>query len=127
MYKIEIIGKNSDCFYIKALGTFPKSVAKRFSQEIEELTKGLKKFSAIVDISDFILLDVRSFNIILELLKRNNEKLTKSAFLISKNPPLDKEFQILLERADSPNRKIVNNLYDAKKWLGIEDIIFQSD
>ncbi len=127
MFKIEIIGKNPTCFYIKALGTFPQSVAKRFTEEFEEMTKDFEQFCAIVDISDFILLDVRSFNIILELLKRNNKKLTKSAFVISKNPPLDKEFQILLERADSPNRKIVNDLIDAKKWLGIEDIVFQND
>ena len=55
MFKIEIIGKNPTCFYIKALGTFPQSVAKRFTEEFEEMTKDFEQFCAIVDISDFIL------------------------------------------------------------------------
>ena len=122
MYRIEIIGEN--CLYIKTLGTFPKSVAKRFVKEFEEKTKDYKKLIAIIDNLDAILLDIRSFNMILELLKKNNEKLGKSAYVISEhNLPLDKELQILLERAESPNRKIVHNLDEAKEWVGIEDII----
>ena len=46
---------------------------------------------------------------------------------ISKNPPLDKEAQVLLDRADSPKRKIVDNLDDAKKWIGISEIIIEKD
>ena len=122
MFRIEIIGEN--CLYIKTLGTFPKSVAERFVKEFEEKTKDYEKLCAIVDNLDAILLDLRSFNIILDLLKKNNQKLGKAAYVISaSNLPLDKEFQILLERAESPNRKIVHNLDEAKKWVGIEDII----
>ena len=122
MFRIEIIGEN--CLYVKTLGTFPKSVAKRFVKEFEEKTKDYKNFCAIIDNLDAILLDLRSFNIILDLLKKNNEKLGKSAYVISShNLPLDKEIEILLERADSPNRKIVHSLDEAKKWVGIEDII----
>ncbi len=122
MFRIEIIGEN--CLYIKTLGTFPKSVAKRFVKEFEKKTKNYEKFCAIIDNLDAILLDLRSFNIILDLLKKNNDKLGKSAYVISeRNLPLDKEIEILLERADSPNRKIVHNLDEAKKWVGIEDIV----
>ena len=122
MFRIEIIGEN--CIYIKTLGTFPQSVAERFVKEFEEKTKDYKKLCAIIDNLDAILLDLRSFNTILELLKKNNEKLGKSAYVISgHNLPLDKEIQILLERADSPNRKIVHSLDEAKEWVGIEDII----
>ena len=120
MFKIEKIGEN--IFYIKALGTFPKSVAKRFVKEFKEKTKDLTKSSAIFDGLDFILLAMKSFNIILKLLKENNKKLTKSAY-VCKSPVLVKDFEILLERADSPNRIVVDNLDDAKKWIGIEDII----
>ena len=125
MFRIENIGNN--CLLIKALGTFPKSVAKRFISEFEEKTKNLENFSVIVDGTDFILLRLESVEMILDLLKKNNEKLIKSAFIISKNPPLNKEAQILLERADSPKRKIVATLDEAKKWLGISDIIIQKD
>ncbi len=120
MFKIEKIGEN--IFYIKALGTFPKSVAKRFVKEFKEKTKDLTKISVIFDGLDFILLAMKSFNIILKLLKENNKKLIKSAY-VCKSPVLVKEFEILLERANSPNRIVVDNLDDAKKWIGIEDII----
>ena len=58
---------------------------------------------------------------------KSNERLIKSAFVISQNPPLDKEFQLLLEKAASPKRKIVRNLEEAKKWVGLEDIIIQRE
>ena len=125
MYRIEKIGEN--CFYIKTLGTFPPSVAERFIQEFNEITKGLTEFCTIVDNLDAILLNVHSFNIILDLMIKSNERLIKSAFVISKNPPLDKEFQLLLEKAASPKRKIVKTLEEAKKWVGIEDIIIQRE
>jgi hypothetical protein len=125
MFKIEKIGE--DIFYIKALGTFPKSVARRFVREFKIKTQNLEKFSAIVDGLDLILLNLKSFKIILKLLKKNNKRLIKSAYVIRGNPVLNKEAEILLLEAQSPNRKIVNNLEDAKKWLGIEKITFQRD
>jgi len=124
MYKIEKIGEN--IFYIKALGTFPKSVAEQFVKEFKEKTKNLEKISAIIDGLDFILLAMKSFDIILKLLKELNTKLVKSAY-VSKSPVLVKEFEILLEQAESPNRIIVDNLDDAKKWIGIKDIVIKRD
>ncbi len=125
MYKIEKIGK--DYLYIKIMGTFPPSVALKFIDDFEETTKNLKNLSVIVDGLDFILLNLKSFEIVLEFLKRNNERLVKSAYVIAQNPVLDKEAQILLDRADSPKRKIVDNLDDAKKWIGISEIIIEKD
>ncbi len=124
MYKIEKIGEN--IFYIKALGTFPKSVAEQFIKEFKEKIENLENFSAIIDGLDFILLAMKSFDTILKLLKELNTKLVKSAY-VSKSPVLVKEFEILLERADSPNRAIVDNLDDAKKWIGIKDIVIKKD
>ncbi len=124
MYKIEKIGEN--IFYIKALGTFPKSVAEQFIKEFKEKIKNLENFSAIIDGLDFILLAMKSFDTILKLLKELNTKLVKSAY-VSKSPVLVKEFEILLERAESPNRTIVDNLDDAKKWIGIKDIVIKKD
>ncbi|GAH84248.1 unnamed protein product, partial [marine sediment metagenome] len=97
MYKIEKIGEFH--FYIKVLGTFPPSVAERFIEDFNEKTNQLEKFSVIVDGLDFILLNLKSFEIILEFLKRNNERLIRSAYIIAKNPVLNKEAQILFERA----------------------------
>ena len=126
MYQIEKLNKTS--FYIKATGTFPPPVAERFIKEFGELTKNVhEKMSVIVDISDAILLNIDSIEIILDLLRRNNERLFRSAFIISKNPPLDEEFQYLINRAKSPKRKIVSNLEEAKEWVGIEKVIFKKD
>lgn len=125
MYRIEKIGENQ--FYIKVLGTFPPSVAKRFIKEFNKITKKSKLFSVIVDGMDFILLNLESFGIILDFLKKNNDRLHKSAWIISRNPPLDTEIQILLDRAKSPKRKIVQNLDDAKEWIGVSEIIIESD
>jgi hypothetical protein len=125
MYKFEKIGKHH--IYIKILGTFPPSVALKFVKEFEEKTKDLNQFSVIVDGIDFIMLNLQSFEIVLDFLKRNNEKLNKSAYIIAGNPVLDKETQILLERADSPKRKIVQNLDDARKWIGLSNIIIEKD
>ena len=121
MYRIEKIADN--CFYIKTLGTFPPSVAERFKNDFNEKTKGMKNFCTIIDNLDAILLDIYSFNIILDILIKNNERLIRSAFVISKNPPLDSEFQLLIEKSTSPKRKIVRTLDEAKEWVGIEDII----
>ena len=125
MYRIEKIGENQ--LYIKVLGTFPPSVAKRFIKEFNKNTKKLKLFSVIIDGVDFILLNLESFEIILDFLKKNNERLHRSAWIISRNPPLDTEIQILLDRAKSPKRKIVQNLDDAKEWIGVSEIIIESD
>jgi hypothetical protein len=125
MYRFEKIGETQ--FYLKALGTFPPSVAKRFIKEFNKKTKKLDFFSVIVDGVDFIMLNLESFGIILEFLKKNNERLHRSAWIISKNPVLDTEIQILLERAESPKRKIVQNLEDAKEWIGVKEVIIESD
>ncbi|MFW9970928.1 MAG: hypothetical protein ACFFDF_12085 [Candidatus Odinarchaeota archaeon] len=125
MYKIEKIGKHH--LYIKILGTFPPSIARKFIKEFEDKTRNLKKFSVIVDGLDFILLNLKSFEIILDFLKKNNDKLVKSAYVIAQNPVLDKEAQILLDRAASPKRRIVENLDDAKNWVDINEIIIKKD
>jgi len=125
MYRIEKIGKHH--LYIKILGTFPPSVAMKFINEFEEKTANLKQYSVIVDGLDFILLNLKSFEIVLEFLIKNNDKLIKSSYVIANNPVLDKEAQILLDRADSPKRKIVGNLDDAKKWVDIGEIIIEKD
>ena len=124
MYQIEKLEENK--FYIKANGTFPPPVSERFVEEFEELTENVERsLSVIIDITDAIFLTLDSFQIILDLLKKNNEKLHRSAFIISQNPPLSKEINYLLEKASSPKRKIVSNLDAAKKWIGIEKIIFK--
>ena len=124
MYQIEKI--NDTCFYIKATGTFPPPVAERFIKEFGESTEDIPgKLSIIVDVTDAILLSINSVDIILDLLKKNNEKLFRSAFIIEKNPPLSEEFNYLLEHAKSPKRKIVSNLEEAKEWIGIEKIEFK--
>jgi len=125
MYRIEKIGE--DKFFIKALGTFPPSVARRFIKDFNKKTKRSKKLSVIVDGMDFILLNLESFEIILDFLKSNNERLIRSAWVISQNPPLDKEIQILLEKAKSPKRKIFETLEEAKEWIGIKEIIIEKN
>jgi hypothetical protein len=126
MYQIEKI--NNTSFYIKAIGTFPPPVAERFKKEFEELTKDIdNNLSIIVDISDAILLSINSIELILMLLKRNNERLFKSAFIISENPPLSEEFRYILEKAASPKRKIVSNLTEAKDWIGINKVVIKKE
>ncbi|MBY9018685.1 MAG: hypothetical protein KGD66_07625 [Candidatus Lokiarchaeota archaeon] len=122
MYQIEKLQENK--LYIKATGTFPPPVAERFVKEFNELTKNVKDdLSVIVDITDAILLKFDSIEIILNLLRENNNKLYRSAFIIGKNPPLGEEFKYILEKAASPKRKIVSSLIEAKKWIGVEDVI----
>ncbi len=125
MFRIEKIGDFH--FYIKVLGTFPPSVAERFITEFNESTKRLNNFSVIVDGLDLIILNLKSFKIVLDFLKKNNERLVRSAYIVARNPVLDKEAQILLDRADSPKRKIVNNLEDARNWIGLSKIVIQRD
>ena len=122
MYQFEKI--NDTCFLIKATGTFPPPVAERFVKEFKELTKDVhENLSIIVDITDAILLSINSIEIILELLKRDNERLFRSAFIIEKNPALTEEFRYLLDQAKSPKRKIVSNLEEAKEWIGIDKVV----
>ena len=122
MYQIEKI--SDTCFLFKATGTFPPPVVERFIKEFKVLTKDINEnLSIIVDITDAILLSIASIDIILELLKRNNERLYRSAFIIKKNPPLNEEFRYLLDHAQSPKRKIVSSLEEAKEWIGIDKIV----
>jgi len=124
MFQFEKI--NDNCFYIKVTGTFPPPVVERFIKEFKALTKDIREnLSIIVDIADAILLSINSIEIILELLKRNNERLFRSAFIIDKNPPLKEEIKYLIDHAQSPKRKIVSNLEEAKEWIGIEKIVFK--
>jgi hypothetical protein len=126
MYQIEKI--NETTFYIKATGTFPPPVAERFRKEFGELTKDISdNLSIIIDITDAILLNINSIELILMLLKNNNEKLFRSAFVISENPPLSEEIKYLIEKAASAKRKIVSNLDEAKEWIGINDLIIKKD
>jgi hypothetical protein len=122
MYQFEKI--NDTCFYIKATGTFPPPVAEKFIKEFKAVTKDINEnLSIIVDITDAILLSIDSIDIILELLKKNNERLFRSAFIIEKNPPLNEEIKYLLDHAQSPKRKIVSNIEEAKEWIGIDEIV----
>jgi len=124
MFQFEKI--NDTCFYIKATGTFPPSVARRFVREFKDLTKGINEnLSIIVDITDAILLSIHSIELILELLKKNNKRIFRSAFIIEKNPALNEEIKYLLDHAKSPKRKIVSNLEEAKHWIGIDKIVFK--
>jgi hypothetical protein len=124
MYQIEKLRENK--FYIKAIGTFPLPVSERFVKEFEERTKDIKsELCVIVDITDAIFLKLDSIQIILDLLKRNNDKLHRSAFIIAKNPPLSEEMKYLIDKASSPKRKIVSNLEEAKQWIGIEEVIIR--
>ncbi len=123
MFRIEKIGSNH--FYIKVLGTFPPSVTENFLKEFGKQIENFDRISVIVDGADFILLNLKSFEDILNFLKKNNEKLEKSAWIITTNILLDKEIQILLKRAESPKRKIVRNLEEAKRWIGIETIMIE--
>jgi anti-anti-sigma regulatory factor len=125
LYQLEKMGSAS--FYLKAIGKFPPIEAERFVKDFKDKASNLKEFSVIVDITDASHLDSRSLNIILELLKENNEKLVKSAFVISNNPPLSVELSYILEKAGSPKRKIVNNLEEAKDWLGVNKILIKKN
>ncbi len=125
MYKIEKIGEN--VFYIKALGTMPPSVAKKLVKDFKEKTENLASISSIVDGVDLIILNLKSFSIILDFLKSINQKLIKAAYVIGKSPVLNTEAEILLEKARSEKRKIVESLDEAKKWVGIEKIIIQKE
>ena len=124
MYQIEKLQENK--FYIKAIGTFPPPTSEKFVKDFEEHTKDIQSgLCVIIDITDAIFLKLDSIRIILDLLKRNNKKLHRSAFIISQNPPLSEEIKYLINKASSPKRKIVSNLEEAKKWIEIEKVIIR--
>ena len=125
MYQLEKIGENS--FFFKVIGSFPPSIAEEAIENFLKITKTLGEFSAIIDLSDARLVNFDSIEIVIEFFKNNEPKLVKSAIIISENPPLDSEFAYILDKVKSVKRRIVNNLEEAKKWLGIEDVIIQKD
>jgi anti-anti-sigma regulatory factor len=125
MYKIEKIGLNT--FFLKARGNFPTKAAQELKEVFLEKVEGLEYFSFIVDLSDVILISLDTLKMLLDLLKQNNEKLRKSAYIIRNNPPLGEEFMYVVNKAKNPKRKIVNSLEKAKAWMGITDIIIEKD
>jgi len=125
MYRIEKVGEN--VLYVKALGMFPPSVAQSFVKEFSEVIHEMENFSVIVDGTDFLFVKPDSFEIVIDLLKQDNKKLIKAAYVVDKNPPLSAEIQYILDQADSDKRKIVKTLDEAKEWVGISDIVIQRD
>ena len=125
MYQLEKIGENS--FLFKAIGSFPPSIAEEAIEDFLKITKHMSEFSAIIDLTDARLINFNSIELIVEFFKNNETKLLKSAVIISENPPLDVEFEYILKQVNSMKRKIVSNLEEAKKWIGIDKIIVQKD
>ena len=125
MYQLEIIGDTS--FLFKAIGSFPPSIAEEAIEDFLKITKEMSEFSAIIDLTDARLINFNSIELLVEFIKNNEPKLIKSAVIISENPPLDTEFEYILNQVNSAKRKIVRNLDDAKKWIGIDKIIIQKD
>lgn len=125
MYKIEKL--DSNCFYVKFTGSLPKIAAEKFISDFEANIEDLEEFCVIVDLLDAGFLNVESIEIILNLLKRNNEKLHRSAFVMSENPPLDAEIKFLIEKAESPKRATVMTLEDAKQWTGVKKIVIKKE
>ena len=125
MYKIENVGKN--VLYVKALGMFPISVAHEFVKDFAEAISEMDKFSVIVDGLDLLFVKIESLNIVIDLLKKDNEKLIRAAYVFDKNPPLTAEIQYILDEAESDKRKIVKSFDEAKEWVGISDIVIKRD
>ena len=123
MYQLEKIGDNS--YYFKAIGIFPPSIAEAAFKEFKSEIDGKDKFSIIIDLTDGILVSLKSINPIIEFFKSNEMKLVKSAVIIGVNPPLDAEMAYILEKVNSPKRKIVKSLDEAKEWVGIDEIIIK--
>ena len=125
MYQLEKIGENS--FLFKAIGSFPPSIAEEAIEDFLKITKHMSEFSAIIDLTDARLINFNSIELVVDFFKNNETKLLKSAVIISENPPLDVEFEYILKQVNSMKRKIVSNLEEAKKWIGIDKIIVQKD
>ena len=125
MYQLEKIGENS--FLFKAIGSFPPSIAEEAIEDFLKITKHMSEFSAIIDLTDARLINFNSIELVGDFFKNNETKLLKSALIISENPPLDVEFEYILKQVNSMKRKIVSNLEEAKKWIGIDKIIVQKE
>lgn len=125
VHRIEKIGENT--IYVKATRILDVAEAEKFVKEFEEFTENMEQFSVIVDLLDTTALKVGAIDIILDLLRNNNARLLKSSFAICCNPVLSKEFEILIERAESEHRKITGSLDEAKEWLGISEIVIEKD
>ena len=125
MYQLEKIGETS--FLFKAIGSFPPSIAKESIEDFLKYTKEMSEFSAIIDLTDVSLIKFDSIELIVNFFKNNEPKLVKSAVVISKNPPLDTEFEYILNQVNSAKRKIVHSLEEARKWLGLKEIRIQKD
>lgn len=125
MFRIEKVGEN--VLYVKALGMFPISIAHEFVKEFAEKISEMDKFSVIVDGLDLLFMKLESLDIIIDLLKKDNDKLVRAAYVVDKNPALAAETLYGFEKADSDKRKIVKTLDEAKEWVGISDIIIQKD
>ena len=123
MYRIENIGNK--IFYIKFTGHFTPANAQKYLEEFKEISKDTENFSLLVDLIDASMLGMESIDLILTMLQKESKKLHKSAYVISENPPLEVEFNYLFSKAPSPKRKLVSDLEEAKKWLGLEDIVIQ--
>ena len=113
--------------YLKATGNIPLSEAEQFVKEFSEKTQGLDKFSVLIDMLDAAFLSIDAMKLLIDLLKEDNERLERSAFVVCCNPPLDTEVQYLIDKAESPKRIIVESLDEAKDWLGINEIIIKKD
>ena len=125
LYQLEKIGDNS--FLFKAIGSFPPSIAEEAIEDFLKITNDMSEFSAIIDLTDARLINFNSIELIVKFFKNNEPKLVKSAVVISENPPLDTEFEYILKQVNSVKRKIVSNLEEAKKWIGIDEIIIRKD
>jgi len=125
LYQLEKIRNSS--FLFKAIGSFPPSIAKEAIEDFLKITKDMSEFSAIIDLTDARLIKFNSIELLVDFFKNNEPKLVKSAVVISENPPLDTEFEYILKQVNSVKRKIVSNLDEAKKWIGIDEIIIQKD
>jgi len=123
MYRIENVGNN--IFYIKFTGHFTPANAQQYLEDFKDVSENTKKFSLLIDLIDASMLGMESIDLILTMLQKESKKLHKSAYVISENPPLEVEFNYLFSKAPSPKRKLVSELEEAKKWLGLEDIVIQ--
>jgi len=106
---------------------FPPSIAEAAFKEFKSEIDGKDEFSIIIDLTDGIFVSIKSITPIIEFFKSNEIKLVKSAVIIGLNPPLDAEMAYILEKVNSPKRKIVKSLDEAKEWVGIDEIIFKKN
>ncbi|TFF99669.1 MAG: hypothetical protein EU541_04385 [Promethearchaeota archaeon] len=125
MYKIENLGGNA--FYIKIMGRIPLQAAEGFSKKFLKEIEGMNNVRVIIDLLDSNLVKIASLDTIIELMNITEERLGRSAFCVPHNPPLREELKYVLEKAQSPKRKIVYSLEEAKQWTGISEIIIKKE